>query len=73
MRVVQGQRRLARRLRPREGTPVGPFPEPLAAHHAARQHIVDGHAIPAGTTGELALRQSPGGPELHVLVLAGDC
>src|SRR6266571_3589447 len=70
--ATQGQQCLARRLRPREGTPVGPFPEPLAAHHATRQHIVDRHAIPAGSTGELALRQSPGGPELHVLVLAGD-
>jgi SulP family sulfate permease len=41
--------------------------------HAARQHSVNGHAIPTGSSGELALRQSSGGPELHVLVFAGDC
>jgi len=58
-------------IRPCEGTPLGPLPEPLAARRAAREYLVNGHAVPTSGAGELTFRQGTSGPELHVLVGGG--
>lgn len=60
-----------RRLSSSEGTPLGPFPEPLAAPCAAREYLANGYAIPTSGAGELTFGQGTSRPKLHVLVLGG--
>jgi len=56
-----------------EWAPVDAFPKSFAAHHAARQDLVDRYLVSAGGTTELTFRQRSGGPELDVFVHLGAC
>src|SRR5262249_19629386 len=54
---------LRRRIRPGEGTSLGPLPEALTARRAARKYLVHGYAVATGGADKLTFRQGTSGPE----------